>query len=56
MTFNEYIREELLCFTAGISTNMKHTFKFVNVSGNAYHNVMSKCIKADYIINCAAAA
>ena len=37
-TFKEYIREELACYSAGMSTNMKCNFKFVNVSGNAYHD------------------
>jgi hypothetical protein len=37
-TFKEYIREELACYSAGMSTHMKRNFKFVNVSGNAYHD------------------
>ncbi len=38
VTFKEYIREDLACYSAGMLTNMKHTFKFVNVSGNAYQD------------------
>jgi hypothetical protein len=30
MTFKEYIWEKLACYSAGMSTNMKQTFKFVN--------------------------
>jgi hypothetical protein len=56
MTFKEYIREELVCYSVAMSTNMKCTFKFVLVSRNAYNNVISKCIKADYNIKCAAVA
>jgi hypothetical protein len=38
-TFKEYIREELVCYSTGMSTSMKQNFKFVNISGNAYHDV-----------------
>ena len=31
-TFKEYIREELACYSAGMSTNMKRNFKFINIS------------------------
>jgi hypothetical protein len=34
-TFKEYIREELACFSAGMSTAMKTRFKFVNITGSA---------------------
>jgi hypothetical protein len=27
---------------------MKRNFKFVNISGNAYHDVTSTCIEEDY--------
>jgi hypothetical protein len=55
-TFKEYICEELACYSTGMTTNMKRwNFKFVNVSGNAYHNVTAKCIKEDHDINCVAA-
>jgi hypothetical protein len=50
-TFKEYIWEELACYSAGMSTNMKRTFKFVNVSGNAYNDVTSTCIEEDNTIN-----
>ena len=35
-TFKEYIREELHCFAEVMSTEMKQDFKFVNISGGAY--------------------
>jgi hypothetical protein len=47
-TFKEYVCEELVCYSAGMTTNMKQNFKFVNISGNAYHEVMAKCVKDDY--------
>ncbi len=50
-TFKEYIWEELMCYSAGMSTNMKQKFKFVNVSGNAYNDGMATCIEEDYTIN-----
>jgi hypothetical protein len=54
--FKEYIHEELACYLAGMTTNMKRNFKFVNISGNAYHDITTKCIKEDYNTNCTAAA
>ena len=53
--FEEYIHEELACYSAWMVTSMKCNFKFVNVSGGAYHNITAQCIKEDYNINCALA-
>jgi hypothetical protein len=50
-----YIREELACYSEGMTKNMKRNFNFVNVSGNPYYEVMTKCLKEDYNINCAVA-
>jgi hypothetical protein len=50
-TFKKYIREELACYSAGMSTNMKCNFKFVNVSGNAYHDITTTCVELDYNMN-----
>lgn len=47
-TFKEYIREELHIFSQGMSTQMKHTFRFVIVSGGAYHDVTSETIALEY--------
>ena len=55
-TFKEYIREELVCYLAGMTKNMKQNFKFVTVLGNAYHNVTATYIVEDYNLNCTAAA
>jgi hypothetical protein len=55
-TFKEYIREELACYSAGMSTNMKQTLKFANVSGNAYNNITATCIEEDNTINPSGAA
>ena len=54
--FKEYMWEELACYSAGMSTNMKRTFKFVNVSGNAYNDITATCIEEDYNINPSGAA
>ena len=35
-TFKEYTREELHCFAEGMSTAMNQDFKFVNIAGGAY--------------------
>jgi hypothetical protein len=55
-TFKEYIREELACYSAGMSSNMKQNFKLVNVSGNAYNDITGRCLEEDYNINISAAA
>ncbi len=55
-TFKEYIREELSCYSAGMSSKMKQNFKFVNTSGTAYNNVTGKCLEEDYNINLSMAA
>jgi hypothetical protein len=47
-TFKEYVREELACFSTGMSTAMKAKFGFVNVSGRAFHDVTSLAIASDY--------
>ncbi len=54
--FKEYIQEELACYSTGMTKSMKRNFKFVNIAGNAYHDVTSTCIEEGYKINCAAAA
>jgi hypothetical protein len=46
--FKEYIREQLACYSKGMTTNMKCNFKFVNVHGNAYHDITSTCILTEY--------
>ena len=39
-TFKEYIREELHCFAEGTLTAMKQDFKFVNINGGAYSELV----------------
>ncbi len=55
-TFKEYIREELACYLAGMSSSMKCMFKFINISGNTYNDVTATCLEADYNINASFAA
>ena len=50
-TFKEHICKELHCFSEGMTQSMKQNFKFVNVSGGAYHDVSANCIESDYNIN-----
>ena len=47
-TFKEYIREQLACYSEGMTTKMKHNFKFINVHGNAYYDVTSTCVLSEY--------
>jgi hypothetical protein len=47
-TFKEYVRNELACFSSGMSRDMKTKFGFVNVSGNAFSDITDACIIADY--------
>ena len=47
-TFTEYVRNELACFSTGMSKDMKQKFGFVNVSGNAFSDITNTCVNADY--------
>lgn len=55
-TFKEYIREQLACFSEGMSTAMKQTFQFVNVEGGVYSDVTSTIVTSPYDANVSAAA
>ncbi len=44
--------DTLMCYSVGMTRDMKHNFKFVNIAGNAYHDVTSTCIEEDYNLNC----
>ncbi len=50
-TFKEYIREELSCYSAGMSTDMKRKFNFVNIAGGVYHDVTTTVIDTNYTQN-----
>ena len=50
-TFKEYIREELCCFSEGMSTSMKRDFNFVNIAGGAYHDVTAAVMLEEYNLN-----
>ncbi len=47
-TFKEYIRKELACFLAGMSKSMKQAFHFVNIAGNAFHDVTDALVLTEY--------
>ena len=47
-TFKEYVGNELVCFSTGMSSNMKEKFGFVNLLGNAFSDITDACINADY--------
>ena len=47
-TFKEYIREDLACYSVGMSTSMKRNFKFVNIAGNVYNDVTEECVDLEY--------
>jgi hypothetical protein len=55
-TFKEYIREELACFSEGMSTSMKKKFDFVNIAGNAFNTITDNLIDREYEINVSAAS
>ena len=50
-TFKEYIREELSCYSAGMSSKMKLKFAFVNISGGVYTDVTPTLINTNYTLN-----
>ena len=54
-TFKEYIREELACFSKGMSKNMKRKFGFVNIAGGVYHDITATVINEPYEIFATAA-
>ena len=47
-TFMEYIREELACFSAGMSKQMKRRFAFVNIAGGVYSDVTDQVLPLPY--------
>jgi hypothetical protein len=47
-TFKEYIREELACFSAGMSTKMKHKFGFVNIAAGSCQDITSFLVDQPY--------
>ena len=55
-TFKEYIREELACFSEGMSRSMKRTFDFVNIAGNAFNTITDDLIDREYEVNVSAAS
>jgi hypothetical protein len=55
-TFKEYIREELVCFSEGMSKKMKTKFDFVNIAGNAFNTIMDDLIDREYEVNVSAAS
>ena len=55
-TFMEYIREELACFSAGMSAKMRKKFGFVNVAGGIYTDVTNELMNAPYSANVLAPA
>ena len=47
----EYIREDLTCFSKGMSKSMNQKFGFVNMAGGAYNNIVditSAVLLAEY--------
>jgi hypothetical protein len=47
-TFKEYIREELPNHSDGMSMAMKTKFNFMNVSGNAFRDIMDTVMSMEY--------
>ena len=50
-TFKEYIREELACFSSGMSRNMQKKFNFVNISGGVYMDITDTIVNTDTELN-----
>ena len=47
-TFKEYIREELACYARNMSKRMRTKFHFVNIAGNAFHDVTDELVLSEY--------
>lgn len=54
-TFKEYIREELACFSRGMSRNMKRKFNFVNIAGGVYTDITHSLVNTPNTITAALA-
>lgn len=50
-TFKEYIREELACFSVGMSKNMKQKFNFVNIAGGVYTDITHTIINSPPVLS-----
>jgi hypothetical protein len=46
-TFKEYIREELAVYSENMSRDMRTKFGFVNIAGNAFHDVAMETLEFD---------
>ena len=55
-TFKEYIRDELHCFSEGMSRSMRTVLGYVNIAGGVYHDVTSTVVAAEYNMGTAVAA
>jgi hypothetical protein len=44
----EYIREELACYSAGMSMSMEKSFNIVNIARNAYNNITTSVMEIEY--------
>jgi hypothetical protein len=55
-TFKEYIREELACFSEGMSKKMKLRFAFVNIAGGVYTDITEQVVPLPYNTQFAIAA
>ena len=50
-TFMEYIREDLACFSKGMSKNMKRRFGFMNIAGGHFQEITAVVVATDYDLN-----
>ena len=55
-TFKEYIREELACFSQGMTRKMKRRFAFVNIAGGVYTDITDQVLPLPYMAPVAFAA
>lgn len=53
-TFKEYIKEQLCCFSLGMSRSMKRMFNFVNMEGGANYDVTETVVGMAYQVNVSA--
>ncbi len=47
-TFKEYVREDLACYSAGMTKSMQQKFGFVNIAGGACSDVTSTVVAMPY--------
>ena len=47
-TFKDYVREDLACYSEGMTRSMKRKFGFVNIAGGVFSDVTAAVVATPY--------